>query len=92
MSGNVPETCFHQKNVLEYFFKFVYEPSSLYVQIQHRHAQEVKVDDLQKTLVHMKFVNGKREIVHQQIRSKLQDEIRSLKEQKVGVVYNRGER
>ena len=89
-------TLTHRYDIYKLLSRFVVNSFStsvyqqlFHLQIQQRHAQEVKVDDLQKTLLQMKFVNGKRELVHQQIRSKLQEEIRSLKEQKVRAVYNK---
>ena len=89
-------TLTHRYDIYKLLSRFVVNSFStsvyqqlFHLQIQQRHAQEVKVDDLQKTLLQMKFVNGKRELVHQQIRSKLQEEIRSLKEQNVRAVYNK---
>ncbi|KAI0210964.1 Angiomotin [Lamellibrachia satsuma] len=51
-------------------------------EMQRCHTQEKKVDDLQKTLLKMKLITEKRELVEQRLRSKLEEEVRLLKEQK----------
>ncbi|KAK2193653.1 hypothetical protein NP493_9g09000 [Ridgeia piscesae] len=51
-------------------------------EIRRRHIQEQKVDDLQKTLLQLKLLSEKRELVQQQIQQKLEQEVQQLKEHK----------
>jgi len=48
------------------------------------------VDDLQKTLLQLKLLSEKRELVQQQIQQKLEQEVQQLKEHKVGAPPSRG--
>ena len=48
------------------------------------------MDDLQKTLLQLKLLSEKRELVQQQIQQKLEQEVQQLKEHKVGAPPSRG--